>query len=119
MAETFAWVLEAKVKDGKRDDLLDVLEDVVEDTKWAAGILNFQYYLADDGDVLVHARLLNASSAHQLLDAWQACLARWLEAVEPTRVVHLGEVPDDVRARQQTPQTVWLRESGGFAKMPF
>ena len=116
MFENIGWIVEAKIKEGQRGAFEAVMTDIVEATKSENGTLNYQYYVSDDGDVLVYERFQDVESAHIHVDNWDKHAERWVAAAEPTRMVHLGDLPDDLRARHAALAPLWLKPFGGFAR---
>ena len=76
----------------------------------------YQYYLSDDGDILVYERFEDAQACHTHIDNWDAHAERWMEAATPTRMVHLGDLPEDVCARHAAISPILFKPLGGFAK---
>lgn len=64
MFENIGWIVEAKLKDGKRDEFAAVMKEIVAETQKEAGTLNYQYYISDEGDVMVYERFQDVESAH-------------------------------------------------------
>ena len=116
MFENIGWIVEAKIKDGQRSAFEAVMGDIVEATRQEEGTLNYQYYVSDDGDVLVYERFRDVESAHIHVTNWDKHAKRWIAAAEPTRMVHLGDLPDDLRGRHAALATLWLKPFGGFAR---
>ena len=48
MFENIGWIVEAKLKDGKRDEFEAVMKEIVAETQKEAGTLNYQYYISDE-----------------------------------------------------------------------
>ena len=116
MFESIGWIVEAKIKDGQRSAFEAVMLDIVEATRAEDGTLNYQYYVSDDGDVLVYERFRDVASAHIHVTNWDNHAERWTAAAEPTRMVHLGNLPDDLRQRHAALAPLWLKPFGGFAR---
>ena len=116
MFENIGWIVEAKLKDGKRDEFEAVMKEIVAETQKEAGTLNYQYYISDDGDVMVYERFQDVESAHIHVSNWDNFAERWVAAAEPTRMVHLGDLPDDLRSRHVALAPLWLKPFGGFAR---
>ncbi|NEP81782.1 MAG: hypothetical protein F6K39_28665 [Okeania sp. SIO3B3] len=64
MFENIGWIVEAKIKDGKKEQFEAVMKDIVAEASEEEGTLNYQYYVSDDGDVLVYERFNNIEAAH-------------------------------------------------------
>lgn len=116
MFENIGWIVEGKIRQGKREEFEQVIQDIVAATTPEEGTLNYQYYISDDGDVLVYERFADVASAHAHVDTWDRFVERWVAAAEPTRMVHLGNLPDDLRERHAALAPLLLRPAGGFAR---
>ena len=114
--ENIGWIVEAKIKDGMRDNFKAVMEEIVVATIKEGGTLNYQYYVSDAGDVLVYERFKDIESAHIHVSNWDNFAQRWIDAAEPTRMVHLGNLPDDLRERHAALAPLWLKPFAGFAR---
>lgn len=116
MFENFGWIVEGKIHEGKNEEFKAVMEDLVAASSPEKGTLNYQYYVSDDGDVLVYERFINVEAAHAHVDTWERYADRWMSAAEPKRMVHLGNLPDDLRERHMALAPLLLRPFGGFAR---
>lgn len=116
MFENIGWIVEAKLRGGKREELRGVMEEIVAATKSEGGTLNYQYYVSDEGDVLVYERFKDVESAHTHISNWDSFAERWIAAAEPTRMVHLGDLPEDLRGRHAALAPLWLKPFGGFVR---
>jgi len=116
MFENFGWIVEGKIREGKRDEFKAVMEDLVAASSPEVGTLNYQYYVSDDGNVMVYERFKDVAAAHAHIDTWDKYADRWVAAAEPTRMVHLGNLPDDLRKRHAALTPRLLRPFGGFAR---
>ncbi|QSX31087.1 putative quinol monooxygenase [Shewanella cyperi] len=116
MFENIGWIVEAKLKPGKQAEFEAVMQDIVTETLKEQGTLNYQYYLSDAGDVLVYERFSDIESAHIHVSNWDNFAERWVAAAEPTRMVHLGQLPDELRARHAALAPLWLKPLGGFQR---
>lgn len=116
MFENIGWIVEAKIKDGKRDAFEAVMKDIVAATLAEQGTLNYQYYVSDDGDILVYERFEDIQSAHIHITNWNNHAEHWVAAAEPVRMVHLGDLPADLRERHSALTPLWMKPFGGFAR---
>ena len=116
MFENIGWIVEAKLKEGKLEEFKQVMAEIVAETEKEAGTLNYQYYLSDAGDVMVYERFADVESAHIHINNWDNFAERWVAAAEPTRMVHLGDLPDELRGRHAALAPLWLKPLGGFVR---
>ena len=112
----FGWIVEAKIRDGKREEFADIVARIVAATRSEGGTMNYEYFVSDDGDILVHERFADAQSAHIHISNWDNFAAEWLDAAPATRMVHLGDLPEDVRARHAALSPKWLKTFDGFVR---
>lgn len=68
MSDHIGWIVEARIADGKRAEFEAVAEEIVAATRKEGGTLNYQYFVSDDGDVLIWERFANSESAHIHID---------------------------------------------------
>ncbi|MFC0118665.1 putative quinol monooxygenase [Pseudoalteromonas xiamenensis] len=116
MFENIGWIVEAKIRQGKKAEFEAVMSEIVAKTREEQGTLNYQYYLSEEGDVLVYERFADVASAHIHVSNWDTFAERWVAAATPIRMVHLGELPEDLRARHSALAPLWLKPFGGFAR---
>ncbi|WP_338590719.1 antibiotic biosynthesis monooxygenase [Shewanella khirikhana] len=116
MFDNIGWIVEAKLRPDKQQEFTAVMAEIVAKTREEQGTLNYQYYLSDEGDVLVYERFADVESAHIHISNWDNFAERWIAAAEPRRMVHLGNLPDDLRARHAALAPLWLKPLGGFQR---
>tara|TARA_R110000751_G_C13717447_1_gene475092 strand:+ start:313 stop:1053 length:741 start_codon:yes stop_codon:yes gene_type:complete len=116
MFKNFGWIVEAKLNAGELENFKAVMNSQVNRALNEVGTKNYQYYMSDAGDVLVYERFVDADSSHEHIENWDDHSARWMAAAAPTRMVHLGELPDDVRERHAALSPLWLKPFGGFSR---
>lgn len=51
MFDNIGWIVEGKIREGKREGFKAVMEDLEAATSHEDGTLNYQYYVSDGGDV--------------------------------------------------------------------
>lgn len=91
MFENIGWIVEAKIRKGQRAAFEAVMNEIVAATIKEKGTLNYQYYVSDDGCVMVYERFTDIESAHIHVTNWDTYVERWIAAAEPSRMVHLGD----------------------------
>ena len=116
MFENIGWIVEAKIKAGKLEEFRQVVEEIVAETRKEGGTLNYQYFVSDDGDVLVYERFANIESAHIHITNWDNYAERWVAAAPATRMVHLGDLPSELAERHAALAPKMLKPFNGFAR---
>ena len=116
MFTNIGWIVEAKIKTGQKENFIAVMNEIVAATEAEHGTLNYQYYVSDEGDLLVYERFSDVESAHIHVNNWDNFAERWVDAAEPKRMVHLGDLPEDLRERHAALSPLWLKPLGGFAR---
>lgn len=116
MFDNLGWIVEAQIAEGKHDDFRMVVGEIVRATRAEGGTLNYQYYVADDGAVLVYERFANVQSAHTHITNWNKYADRWLEAAPATRMVYLGDVPQEIQDRHAAIGPKVYKPFEGFAR---
>lgn len=116
MFDNIGWIVEAKIADGKEGDFRKIVDEIVEATRKEGGTLNYQYYVADDGDVLVYERFANEESAHTHIENWNNFAERWLEAAPATRMVYIGNIPQSIKDKHAALGPKELKPYGGFVR---
>ncbi|MCG7521633.1 antibiotic biosynthesis monooxygenase [Ruegeria sp. Ofav3-42] len=116
MFENLGWIVEAQVKEGRQNDFKGVVEEIVAATRAEGGTLNYQYYIADDGSVLVYERFANIESAHTHITNWDNFAERWLDAAPSTRMVYLGDIPREIQDRHSAISPKVYKPYNGFAR---
>jgi len=116
MADHIGWIVEAKIADGKRDEFEAIAKEIVAEARKEVGTLGYQYFVSDDGDVLILERFADSAAADTHVDLWDRYAERWLAAAPATRMVHLGNVPEAVRARHAELAPKLLKQIQGFTR---
>lgn len=116
MLPYLGWIVEAKIRAGRLDEFRRIVDEIVAETRKEGGTLVYQYFVSDDGDVLVLEQFSNAESANIHIDNWDRFSDRWLDAAPGTRMVHLGELPDELRARHSALAPKHLKNFAGFRR---
>ena len=111
------WIVEAKIKEGRRDDFKVIVDEIVANTLKEGGTLTYKYFVSDDGDVLVLEQFKDVESAHIHITNWDQFADRWLDAAPGTRMVHLGNLPSELRDRHSVLAPKFLKPFGGFSRL--
>ncbi|MBR9726541.1 putative quinol monooxygenase [Shewanella intestini] len=114
--ENFGWIVEAKLNDGQLANFKAVMNSQIERAKTEEGTLNYQYYMSDEGDILVYERFKDLAASFTHIENWDAHAERWIAAATPTRMVHLGDLPQELREKHAALAPLLLKPFGGFAR---
>jgi hypothetical protein len=80
------------------------------------GTFNYQYYLSDEGDIMVYERFKDTEASNIHIQNWNDHAEEWLAAAPATRMVHLGDMPKEVREQHAALSPLWLKPFGGFQR---
>lgn len=116
MFKNFGWIVEAKLKEGKLEDFKKVMNSQIKRALTEKGTLNYQYYISDEGDILVYERFEDLESAEIHIENWNDHAEAWIAAATPTRMVHLGDMPKEMRDKHAALSPLWLKPLGGFQR---
>ena len=116
MFKNFGWIVEAKLRQGELENFKAVMNSQINQALNEQGTFNYQYYMSDAGDILVYERFADANSSHEHIENWDAHAEHWINSAQPTRMLHLGNLPEDVRDRHSALSPLWLKPLAGFAR---
>jgi quinol monooxygenase YgiN len=113
-----SWVFEVAVKPGKIDALRTLMEEMVDSTRAEPGALVYEWFVSDDGGVvLLYERYADSAAALTHSEAFHAKFAgRFLDLVDSTRFTVLGTPSDEVKAALSRPGRIFLQPFGGFVR---
>jgi quinol monooxygenase YgiN len=111
-----SWLVELMVKPGQLDNFRALTGEMVDSTRDESGVLSYQRFVSDDGDV-VHAYERYADSAAALahLRTFERKFGgRFLDMVDRRRFVVFGSPTDELRSVLDRFAAVYLRPFGDF-----
>lgn len=116
--ENIGWIVEAQIKEGKRAEFEAVMADIVADAQAKEpGTLNYQYYVNEDGLVLVYERFANEDAALAHINgSWGTFAGRWIETADVTQMWHIGNLSDELRANHAVLNPKNMRPYDGFIR---
>lgn len=116
--ENIGWIVEAQIKEGKRAEFEAVMAEIVADAKAKEpGTLNYQYYVNEDGLVLVYERFANEEAALAHINgSWGTFAGRWIETADVTQMWHIGNLSDELRANHAVLSPKNMRPYNGFTR---
>jgi quinol monooxygenase YgiN len=118
METQVSWLLEVSVKAGRLDSFRALMEEMVLSTWAEPGALGYEWFVSEDGGTIHLAeRYADSAAALAHLGTFGEKFAgRFLEAVDPTRLMVMGTPSDDVRAAMRGFGPTYLRPFGGFLR---
>ena len=113
-----SWMLEVAVKPGQLETLRVLMREMVGSTRAEPGALGYEWFVGDDGGVVLLAeRYADSAAALAHLAAFGERFAgRFLAAVDPTRFTVMGCPSDAVKAALGGFDPAYLRPFGGFVR---
>jgi quinol monooxygenase YgiN len=113
-----SWIFEVAVRPGKIDAFRTLMEEMVESTRAEPGALVYEWFVSDDGAVvLLYERYADSAAVLTHSEAFQAKFAeRFLDLVDPTKFTVLGTLSDEAKAALSRPGRVFLEPFGGFVR---
>lgn len=115
MSKNVIWAVEGSIKEGQRAALNTVMHDMIEVTSKEVGSLNYEWTLAEDGSTIhIYERYADEAAAKAHLTTWGKNAARFIAAVDISRVVIYSSVSEELKA--SFAGAVMMTPIGGFAK---
>jgi quinol monooxygenase YgiN len=119
MTENVHWVLELSVDPDRFEDLKTLIADLIEATQRnEAGALNYEWAISEDRQVChVYERYQDSAAAMTHLESFGANFAaRFMQVVEPTRMVVYGTPSAQVKEALAVMDPVYMAPFGGFGR---
>lgn len=118
MGNEVSWLLEVAVKPGALDDFKVLMNEMVESTSGEPGAPSYEWLITDDGGAVhIYERYSDSSATLiHLGNFGEKFAARFLGAVDPTRLTVYGSPNDAVKAGLAAFSPKYLAPFGGFAR---
>jgi quinol monooxygenase YgiN len=119
MTENVYWVLELAINPDRFEDFKILMAEMDEVTqKNEVGTLNYEFAISDDQQVChVYERFQDSAAAMTHLESFGANFAaRFIKAVEPTRMVVYGTPSAQVKEALAGLSPVYMAPFGGFRR---
>jgi quinol monooxygenase YgiN len=118
VADRVSWLLELAVKPGKLEDFRALMDEMVESTRAESGALAFEWFIGEDEDVVhIYERYADSEAVLTHLATFgETFAARFLDAVDATRLTVLGAPTDEARRSLTGLGATFLAPLGGFAR---
>lgn len=94
-----SWLVELRIKNGQRENFINLTCAMVEHARTEDGVLSYQRFISDAGQTIhVHERYVNSDAALAHLRAFALLFAdQFASMVERTRFTVYGHPSDDLR----------------------
>ena len=118
MGDQVSLLLEVAVKPGQLDDFTVLMDEMVESTEGEPGAVIYEWSVSDDGGTVhIHERFTDSPAVVTHLATFGAQFAaRFLGAVDPTRLVVYGSPSDDAKEALSALGPSYMVPLGGFAR---
>ena len=119
MSDNVFWILEANINAGQLDNLKALMTEMVEATKRdEPGALNYEWFIADDGNSL-HLYERYADSGAVMVhrgNFGQKFVEQFLAYLTVTKITMYGNPNDQIREGFAVSTPIYMRLSAGFAR---
>src|SRR5438105_1723942 len=118
MSEQVGWLFELSVKPGQLQAVEALRDDMVESGRGEAGTLAYDWALGEDRSLLhVYERFADSDAALAHMKTFGETFAgRFMEILDPVRIVVYGDASDEVREGLAALQPVYTTPFGGFSR---
>jgi quinol monooxygenase YgiN len=119
MTENVYWLLELAINPDRFEDFKNLMAEMVEATQRnEAGALDYEWTISDDRQVChLYERYQDSAAAMTHLESFGANFAaRFIEAVESTRMVVYGTPSAQVKEALAVMSPVYMAPFGGFRR---
>ena len=117
MSNNIIWTVAGKIKDGQRQALESLMEEMVETVIKEEGTLNYEWTIAADGKSLhVYERYKDANAAAAHLPTWGTFADRFMALVSITDFVVFSQLTPALEEAVGGLNPIYMTPIGGFAK---
>ena len=118
MSAEISWQVELEVKPGQRDHFLALTEEMVEITRGEAGVLIYERFGSEDGEVIwVYERYADSTAAVAHLRMFSEQFGeRFASMVTRKRFTVFGSPSDELRSILDGFDATYLARFAGFAR---
>ncbi|MEM8999497.1 MAG: antibiotic biosynthesis monooxygenase family protein [Bacteroidota bacterium] len=111
------WTLEGTIKDGQKEVLETLMQEMVGTVSKEPGTLHYEWTLAADGKSLhVYERYADEAATMAHLGTWSTFAERFMQAVTVTRFVVFSELPQKLKDAVAGLGPIYMKPIGGFAR---
>jgi quinol monooxygenase YgiN len=119
MSDVISWVLELNIKEGKFDAFETLMNEMIAATRSdEPGALAYEWFTSDDKTMChIYERYADSTAVMAHLGNFGAKFAeRFLDALEPTRLMVYGAPSDEARQALSGLNAVFMSQIGGFSR---
>jgi quinol monooxygenase YgiN len=116
MSSEVFWLYEVAVRPGRGDALLDLMAELVLSARAESGTLTYQWAIDEDGTIAhIYERYADSPSTLAHLAVFRERFAhRFLDAVDPTRLILYSAPGDEIKQALAALQPVFMSPLAGF-----
>ncbi|ASM48530.1 hypothetical protein PESP_a0263 [Pseudoalteromonas espejiana DSM 9414] len=115
MSEQITWTVEGQIKDGKYDQFLEVMQQLIALAKSEAGTVMYEWTISEDKrNVHIYERYQNEAAAKLHLQGWGESGPLFLSVVDMQRVTVYSQLSEEFAKAFAGPSTVFMTPIGGF-----
>jgi quinol monooxygenase YgiN len=118
MGTRVSWLLEGAIKPGRLDDFRALVDEMVDATRAEPGALDYEWFVGESGNLAaIYERYADSAAGLAHVASWGPRFsARFLAAVEPTRLTVLGNASDELKAALSGFGPIHFVPLGGFVR---
>lgn len=117
MSENIIWTVEGNIKEGHKEDLIALMNEMLVLVEQETGTLNYQWTIGEnDNSLHVYEKYKDAESTFTHLGTWSKFADRFTSIVDITRFTIFSDAPTELREAVAGLNPVFMKPVGGFAR---
>ncbi|MBH0021748.1 antibiotic biosynthesis monooxygenase [Pseudoalteromonas sp. SWXJ133] len=117
MKDHVTWTVQGQIKEGKYDDFLLVMAQLVALAKSEAGTLMYEWTVSEDKrSVYIYERYQDEGAAKAHLAGWNESGPLFLSVVDMDKITVFSQLSKEFAQAFADPRTVFMKPVGGFVK---
>ncbi|MEM6768255.1 MAG: antibiotic biosynthesis monooxygenase [Bacteroidota bacterium] len=117
MSKNIIWTVEGSIKEGQKETLLSLMNEMVSEVQQEPGTITYEWTLGTDGDSLhVYERYQDVAATFAHLGTWGKFAERFMASVDITNFVVFSDLPPELKEAVSGLNPVYMSPIGGFAK---
>ncbi|MBG9995800.1 antibiotic biosynthesis monooxygenase [Pseudoalteromonas sp. NZS127_1] len=117
MKNHVTWTVQGQIKEGKYDEFLLVMAQLIASAKSEAGTLIYEWTVSEDKrSVHIYERYQDEDAAKTHLAGWAKSGPLFLSVVDMDKVTVFSQLSEEFAQAFAGPSTVFMKPVGGFVK---